>query len=165
MPQHTVDALTQALEAAARAFIASLDGGTKPTVTAPRSLDDGTPIKFDPLYDEPPLPFKVKGTHEESLMSTVIYLGAIGRINGEKRRGANAQEVSTYAKKAGYSRGNDVNGWNLRKGVSREGSAITVVDGLRYLHAGTHEWVRDLASQLNIEIVGDFTPLQIPATS
>jgi hypothetical protein len=152
-PTNAHDDLTNALRAAAEAFLASLNNSVGPVPT-PQNVPAGS-IAFDPLNDVPPFPPNpAPGAAEaQQQIAWITYLGAIGRINAEKRRGATSQEVSEFAKKAGYSGGNAVNGWNSRPGSPR---AIENQDGARWLNDESLKWIGGLASKLGIELEGEF---------
>lgn len=155
--------LASALAAAARAFLAALEA--EATETSPTHVDGDLPTGFgealvyDPLTDEPPFPVNPVGSRTEQKMTSLAYLGAVARINAEARRGANTDEISQYAKVAGYRDGRVVNGWNSRPGSGRQ---IENVDGARILNASGHAYLRELADELNITIKGDITPLPLP---
>lgn len=161
------DRLAGALIAAARAFIEELEGvAAEPTAPPPgpvQGVDTAgrspEPIHYDPLVDEPPIQPKVHGTRAEMDMCSLTYLGAIARINADKRRGADRHEVSEYARKAGYPDGRAVNGWNSNK---RGRHQIENVDGLRILNEVGHAMLMELQDRLNVVISGDITPLPTP---
>jgi hypothetical protein len=158
---YSPDKLTDALRAAAEAFLASLNGPT-PIVPAAAQNGPAGPIAYDPLNDAPPFtPNPVPGAPEaQQQIAWITYLGAIGRINAEKGRGATSQEVSEFAKKAGYSGGNAVNGWNSRPGSPR---AIENQDGARWLNDETLEWIGELATKLGIELEGEYDSVPKPS--
>ncbi|MDQ0375941.1 hypothetical protein [Cellulomonas humilata] len=151
--------LTKALRAAAEAFLAALDEGAGAIANA--ATDDGEPAEYDPLHDAPlftPNPQK-SATEAQQQMAWITYLGAIGRLNAEEGRGANAKEISEFAKKAGYMGGNAVNGWNSRPGSPR---AVEVVDGARFLNDGALGWIEKDAAKLGIRLVGEFSTVPRP---
>lgn len=143
--------LVSAFRAAAEAFLAALD---RPPTTHTRT-DETAPIEYDPLHDDPPiLPNPMQGAPAaQRQMAWITYLGGIGRINADERRGANGKEVSALAKKAGYSGGNAVNGWNSREGSPR---AVEIEGGARFLNDETLAWIENEAAELGINLVGDY---------
>lgn len=156
---HTHVDLTNALRAAAEAFLTSLNNsaGAAPTPqTEPVGL-----IPYDPLNDVPPFPPNpaAGASQAQQQIAWITYLGAIGRINAEKGRGATSREVSEFAKKAGYSGGNAVNGWNSRLGSSR---AIENQDGARWLNDESLEWIGGMATKLGIALEGAFATVPKP---
>lgn len=118
-------------------------------------------MRFDPLHELPPLPRDpcTNAPKAERLMAYLTYLGAVARVNAEEGRGADAREIRRYAKKAGYEKVAAIQSWDSKKQESR---FIELVDGRRYLNAQGHEHLRKLAQNLNIEILGDITPLALP---
>lgn len=155
---YDVNALTKAARAAAIAFIESLDEATGFTPTSGKSNVDGL-IEYDPLHDEPPFTPNPTGTEAQKRLSVLTYLGAISRLNHEEGRGASSAEVSEFAKKAGYSGGNSVNGWNSREGSVR---AIEVIEGARFLNESALPAIHKDAMQLGIKIVGELTAVSVP---
>lgn len=157
-----VETLTAALSAAASAFLEALGerppGSAMPTAVA----TSGAPIEFDPLVDAPPYSFDPSGSPIEQKMSSLIYLGSVARLNAEKQRGASSAEVTRFAKAAGYPDGRAVNGWNSRANSPR---VIENIDGSRYLNESGHAYVREIAEELRITILGDITPVEIPAAA
>lgn len=147
--------LTKALRAAAEAFLATLDEATGKTLQAA----PGQPvelIEYDPLHDDPPFTPNPQKTAPESQqkLASITFLGAIARIYAEEGRGANAKEISKFAKKAGYSGGNSVNGWNSRAGSLR---AVELDDNqARFLNAGSLESIQKHAEELGIKLVGEY---------
>ena len=157
--------LVTALSAAAEAFLTALDaGGARRAIEFTTPVGDSGRTAFDPLLDPAPLPLDPRpgATPAEQHMAYVTFLGAIARINAEEGRGANSNEVSKFARKAGYSGGNAVNGWNSRPGSER---AIENVNGERYLNESGHAWIRELAHELGISLKGDMTPLTVPISA
>jgi hypothetical protein len=153
---YTADDLTRALAQAAQAFLTAMGpdwAGLPEAAPAPG------PLSFDPLTEPPPLPFDPLGSKPEQKMTSLAYLGAIARINAEKGRGANADEVAHHAKMAGYPDGRAVSGWNSRAGSER---VIENVGGARILNQRGHASIHELADSLQIEIEGDITPLPMP---
>lgn len=157
------DALIHAARAAAEAFLAALDSAPDTTPSANPASRPGIngPVAYDPLHDAPPFtPDPSPGAPEaKRQMAWITYLGAVGRINAEKDRGANSREISALARKAGYPGGNAVNGWNSRPGNPR---AIENRDGARWLNDETLDWIRDLAKTLGIELAGDYVTVPKP---
>jgi len=157
--------LARALRAAAQAFMEVLDedgqGQSAAMYTDETAQAARRRIAYDPLNDEVPLAQNPgPGAPEaQQQMTSVTYLGAIARINAQEGRGANSKEVTKHAKKAGYSGGNAVNGWNSRAGSSR---LIENIDGARYLNQAGHDYLQECADALGIDISGDITPLDIP---
>lgn len=148
---HSTDALLKALRAAAITFIETLDEATGHTLaTSPDTV--GGLIAYDPLHDEPPFAPNPSGTEAQILLSSLTYLGAIGRLNHEEGRGALPAEVSEFAKKAGYSGGNAVNGWNSRPASPR---SIEMMDGARFLNDTAPKALTKHAAKLGIKIVGE----------
>ena len=154
-------ALIRAARAAAEAFIAALDE-VEPTTASPgertatRDL-----IEYDPLRDEPPFTPNptMAATAAQQLMAWITYLGAIGRLNFEEGRGANPKEVSEFAKKAGYSGGNAVNGWNSRPGSPR---LVENINGERFLNTAGLTGIKKDATKLGIKLLGEFAPIPQP---
>lgn len=150
------DTLTRAFRAAAEAFLATLDeeAGNTPKPTT-RQGDAGGLIDYDPLHDEPPFePNPKEGAGDaQNWMASVAYLGAIGRFYSELGRGARAAEVSEFAKRARYSGGNAVNGWNSRKDSPR---AIEMINGERLLNHEALAWIKKDAAKLGLRLVGEF---------
>lgn len=160
MAQYDANVLTKALAAAARAFLATLEPTTTPLSIVPRvNGDNDETLFYDPLTDEPPYPAKPKGTADEEKMTSLAFLGAVARINAEKKRGATSEEVTFYARKAGYSGGNAVTGWNSTKTGSKR--VIENIDGYRILNEGGHRYVKELAKELGISLHGDYTELSV----
>ena len=160
------DRLALALQAAARAFLDALDEPkheepSQPEAPAPTVASDPTSmVDYDPLYDTPPWTPSVKSDNRlEEDLCTVTYLGGIARINAEQGRGAVTSEIRELALKAGYSGANAVNGWNTNK---RGHGSVINVNGERFLNPDGHEYLRRCATNANIRIVGDITPLPIP---
>lgn len=152
-----VETLTLALAAAASAFLATLgEGPIGHQGTAMVAAADG-PIEYDPLNDAPPY-----AAHPSGKMSSLIYLGSVARLNADKQRGASSAEVTRLAKAAGYPDGRAVNGWNSRANSPR---VIENVDGSRYLNESGHAYIAELAEELGITLVGDLTPIPIPAAA
>lgn len=151
---YSADSLTKALRAAAEAFLAALDEATGTVTKAHTEAPE--PAEYDPLHDEPPFTPNPQKTAPEAQqrLASVTYLGAIGRLTAEEGRGASAKEISKFAKKAGYSGGNAVNGWNSRPGSGR---AVEVVDGARFLNDESLQWITELATSLGIKLVGEFS--------
>jgi hypothetical protein len=160
MTEHDIGNLTDALAAGARAFLAALDNESpaQPSVAVAASVAYGESVEFDPLTQEPPLPVNPVGSKQEQKMTSLTYLGAIARINAATKRGANADKVSEFAKKAGYPDGRAVSGWNSRANSPR---VIDNIDGARILNRRGHAYLHELAAELNISIAGDTTPLQV----
>lgn len=164
MTENNLGTLTNALEAGARAFLEALndESAARPAVAVvekPASLAYGESVDFDPLTEEPPLPVNPVGSKQEQKMTSLTYLGAIARINAATKRGANADEVSEFARKAGYPDGRAVSGWNSRSNSPR---VIDNMEGARILNESGHAYIHELAAELNITIAGDITPLQAP---
>lgn len=159
------DMLIRAHRAAALAFLAVLDEATgdSPNVAAGQA-SGGELIKYDPLHDSPPFtPNPGAGASEaQRQMAYITYLGAIGRLNAEEGRGATSKEISEFAKKAGYSGGNAVNGWNSRPGSPR---GVENIDGERFLNRETLKWMKKDAAKLGIELVGEISTLDSVVTS
>lgn len=160
------DQLTTALQAAARAFLAALDEQERketPQTKAPTpdiALDPDSMIDYDPLYDTPPwTPDPKSDNRLEEDLCTITFLGGIARINAEQGRGADTSDIRDLARRAGYSGANAVNGWNTNK---RSQGCVNNVNGERFLNPGGHEYLRRCATNANIRIVGDITPLPIP---
>lgn len=152
-----IETLTLALTAAAKAFLEAVGEGHTEAATV---VTTGGPIEYDPLVDAPPYSADPSGTHIEQKMSSLSYLGAVARLNAEKNRGASSAEVTRFAKAAGYPDGRAVNGWNSRANSPR---VIDNVDGARYLNESGHAYIAELADELKIALMGDVTPLPIPA--
>lgn len=144
--------LVRAFRAAAEAFLTALDGVT---AVAVRADEAGAPIEYDPLHDAPPItPNPIQGAPiAQRQMAWITYLGGIGRINADERRGATGKEVSELAKKAGYSGGNAVNGWNSREGSPR---AVELEGGARFLNDEALAWIEGEAEKLGITLVGEY---------
>ena len=155
--------LIKAARAAAEAFLAALDeaAGPSPSKAAAGQTGAGDPMEYDPLHDEPP--FTPNPTQSATLgqqqMAWITYLGAIGRLNAEEGRGASSKEISEFAKKAGYSGGNAVNGWNSRGGSPR---AVELVDGARFLNDEAFTAIQKDAAKLGIKLVGEFATVPKP---
>ncbi len=163
MTEYKIDTLTIALAAGARAFLKALDNQASaqpvpPAVEKRISMAYGAAVRFDPLTDEPPLLVNPVGSKQEQKMTSLTYLGAIARINAAAKRGATTDEVAEFAKKAGYPDGRAVSGWNSRSDSRR---VIENLDGARILNDDGHNYIQELAADLNITIVGDVTPLPI----
>lgn len=157
------DQLTMALKAAAEAFLHALDSDqSPPQVSTTTRTPAPEVLEYDPLRDQPPFPPKVFGTREERELCSLTYLGAIGRINTEEKRGATTDEVRKYAIKAGYDNARAVNGWNHSKGPQ---ACIANVDGKRILTETGYEWALQCAENLNITIAGGITLLPLPSSS
>lgn len=154
----TNDVLIKAARAAAEAFISTLDELSN-NVSFAASATPDEPIAYDPLHDEPPFTPDPKGSETEQQMAWVTYLGAIGRLNAEEHRGASSKEISAFAKKAGYSGGNAVNGWNSRPGSPR---AVENIDGARFLNSAALGWITKDATELGVEIVGEIDTVPQP---
>lgn len=152
--------LTKALRAAAVAFIATLDEATgNPAKTG---SDDNELIEYDPLTDEPPFTPNPQSsaTEAQQRLASITFLGAIARTYAEEGRGAVAKEISTFAKKAGYSGGNAVNGWNSRPNSPR---AVELnEDGERFLNEGSMKWLLSIAADLGIKLVGEYKTVPSP---
>lgn len=126
---------------------------------SPREEKGGdAPVEYDPLIDELPYPANPKGSPDEERMATVAYLGAIARINAEKKRGATSEEVTYYARKSNYSGGNAVTGWNTPKSGKRR--SIDNRDGFRILNEKGHDFLQAEANALGITLTGDYTPIE-----
>ncbi|WP_454697514.1 hypothetical protein [Arthrobacter humicola] len=161
--------LTNALAAAARAFLRVLDDRHEVDRSAQESTQQvfasgaGSQTEYDPLLNEPPITPRLKqhgGSEREDKMVTVAFLGAVARLNAELGTGATAKDIHRAALRAGYPRGGqDVVGWVIRPG--RRG-AIEVRDDLRYLGDEGHKWLRAEAANMGIVIKGDITPIPIP---
>lgn len=158
------DLIAKALRAGAEAMLAVLNGAdaagpSKPA--APASTGDNKEglIEFDPLHDEPPFAADPKGTDAEMKMAYVTYLGAIGRFNAEEESGATKKEIPEFAKRAGYSDGKAVNGWNSRPGSPR---AVENVNGERFLNDAALGWIEKDAAKLGIKLVGEFATVPAP---
>lgn len=155
--------LIKAARAAAEAFLAALDEAEG--VITPRSMNEEHQsdelVEYDPLHDLPPfVPNPQKGApRAQQQLAWITYLGAIGRLNAEEGRGAVSKEVSEFAKKAGYSGGAAVNGWNSRDGSTR---AIEVEEGARFLNAQALGWIQTDAKKLGIKLVGEFQTVPTP---
>lgn len=155
--------LIKAARAAAESFLAALDEaeGRSPSKVAEGQVTPSDLIEYDPLHDEPPFtPNPAKSaTLEQQQLAWVTYLGAIGRLNADEGRGASSTEISEFAKKAGYSGGNAVNGWNSRATSPR---AVEVVDGARFLNSEALAWITKDAAKLGIKLVGEFATVPKP---
>ena len=152
--------LTQAFRAAAVAFIATLDEATG-TIT-PAGSDDTALIEYDPLKDQPPFTPNPQSsaTLAQQKLATITFLGAIARTYAEEGRGAVTKEISAFAKKAGYSGGNAVNGWTSRSGSPR---AVEVnEDGERFLNEDSMTSLLSHAADLGIKLVGEFKTVASP---
>jgi hypothetical protein len=146
--------LTKALRAAAVAFIATLDEATGTPAKA--GSDDTVLVEYDPLTDEPPFTPNPQGsaTEAQQKLAAITFLGAIARIYAEEGRGAVTKEISTFAKKAGYSGGNAVNGWNSRPNSPR---AVELNEkGERFLTEYSLKWLLQHAADLGIKLVGEY---------
>lgn len=158
------ETLIKAARAAAEAFLAALDEatGTVPTKAAGGDSAATDLIEYDPLRDEPPFtpnPQK-SATEAQQKLASITYLGAIGRIYAEEGRGANAKEISKFAKKAGYSGGNAVNGWNSRPGSPR---AVELDNtNSRFLNEGSLKWIQVHAAELGINLEGEYKTVPSP---
>lgn len=156
-------ALLKAARAAAETFLAVLDEMTGPALGKVADGETGTTqlVEYDPLNDEPPFTPNPgpAATRAQQQLAWITYLGAIGRLNAEENRGADAKEVSMFAKKAGYSGGNAVNGWNSREGSPR---AIEVLDGARFLNDEALAAIQKDAAQIGIKLVGEFSTVPKP---
>lgn len=152
----STDRLTDALEAAARAFLERLDDSTPAEQPVPERDEPSPGQIYDPLVDAPPFPARPGGTLNERRMKDLAYLGAIGRINAEYKRGANTDEVAHFARVAGYAGGNSVTGWNS---TAKSHRVIENVDGERILNATGHRYLHELARDLELTLAGDLTPL------
>lgn len=157
------DTLIKAARAAAEAFLAALDEaeGIVPTKAPADGDQTDKLVEYDPLHDPPPF---VPNPQKNALlaqqqMAWITYLGAIGRLNAEEGRGAVSKEISEFAKKAGYSGGAAVNGWNSRQGSPR---AIEIVGGARFLNSAALRWITKDAEKLGIKLVGDFETVPQP---
>jgi len=163
--------LLRAARAAAEAFLAALDqeGLTRAPERQSMPARPEGPAQgsaagltaYDPLTDEPPFAPDPSPSAPPAAqrMASLTYLGAVARINASEGRGATSKEITKFAKKAGYTDGKSVNGWNSRPNSPR---AIENIDGARYLNAATHAWLFELAHELGITIKGDTTPLPLP---
>lgn len=149
-----VDALIKAARAAAEAFIATLDEASG-HVPAPAAVTPSEPaelIEYDPLCHEPPFAPDPNGTEPQKRLAYVTYLGAIGRLNAEEGRGATSKEIPEFARKAGYSDGKAVNGWNSRPSSPR---AVENIDGERFLNVEGRKWIETDAKKLGLKLVGE----------
>lgn len=148
------DVLIEAARAAAVAFLARLDEASGASHSDGRPAESGDLIEFDPLHDEPPFaPDPSSGASKtQQRMAWVTYLGAIGRLNAKEGRGANSKEVSEFARKAGYSGGNAVNGWNSRPGSPR---LVENIAGARFLNDAGLEGITKDAAMLGIKLQGE----------
>jgi hypothetical protein len=151
------DTLIKAARAAAEAFLTALDEaeGIVPIKAPAGEPNAAELVEYDPLRDAPPfVPNPQKNAPlAQQQMAWITYLGAIGRLNAEDGRGAVSKEISEFAKKAGYSGGAAVNGWNSREGSPR---AIEIVDGARFLNSAALGWITKDAAKLGIKLVGEF---------
>ena len=161
---YNADVLTKAARAAAEAFIAALDeaAGYVPQKAA---VGDSAPvelIEYDPLHDQPPFSPNPSASAPEAQqqLASITYLGAIGRVNAEEGRGASSKEVSEFAKKAGYSGGNAVNGWNSREGSPR---AVEMVEGARFLNDDAFGSIMKESKKIGIKLVGEFATVPKPS--
>ncbi|NYG57114.1 hypothetical protein BJ980_000037 [Nocardioides daedukensis] len=156
------DLIAKALRAGAEAILAVLngtEGGAAKTV-AGVAPDNGGPIEYDPLHDDPPFtPVPNGGTEAEGWMTSVTYLGAIARINAEENRGATREEIPVLAKRAGYVDGRVVNGWNSRPTSVR---SIENKDGARFLNQAGLDYVKKCADKLGITLVGEMSAVPTP---
>jgi hypothetical protein len=153
-----MDSLIKAARAAAEAFLASLneDGhgsgsGGQQDAAGLASVDE--PIEYDPLHDNPPFPANPKegAPDAHKRMAYVAYLGAVGRLNAEEGRGASGKEIAEFAKRAGYSGGAAVNGWNSRTGSPR---AIELDEnGGRFMNGAALGWIQKDAAKLGLKLV------------
>lgn len=155
------ETLIKAARAAAEVFMATLDeaAGTVPPKVASGNAGTDELIEYDPLHDEPPFTADPKGTEAHMRMAYVTYLGAIGRLNAEEGRGANPEEISEFAKRAGYSGGNAVNGWNSRAGSPR---TVENMDGARFLNDAGLKGITKDAAKIGIKIVGQIATVPEP---
>jgi hypothetical protein len=128
------DAITKHLQEGAPAAGMS-DAGAAPDIAS-----------FDPRNESPPYPADPKGSQLERDMAYLTYLGGVMLINLWEGRGATGAEVSTLAKRAGYSNGRAVNGFSIN-GVSTAAKA----DG-RWVTDGGREWVEKLAKGLGVRL-------------
>lgn len=150
--------LTQALRAAAEAFLKTLDENPSPAENDSSNTDNVTHnpglTAFDPLLDTPPFPPRpgAGASDREERLASLTYLGAVGRHFAEYGRGATSTEVSEYARKAGYKGGNAVNGWVSRPGSPR---AIETIDGQRFLNQDGYNWIKGYAARIGIELTGE----------
>jgi len=153
----SADVLIKAAKAAAESFLAALDDVGQPTVQQ-GGTETSDLKEYDPLHNHPPFTPNPAGgaTIAQQRMAWITYLGAIGRLNFEEGRGANPKEVSEFAKKAGYSGGNAVNGWNSRPGSPR---LVENIDGERFLNAAGLAGIQRDAAKLGIKLVGEFRPV------
>jgi hypothetical protein len=140
-----------AVAVGARAFADAFDsqalsGG--PDVVNPGSAvgPTGSTIVFDPRHDDLPHPADPKGTEDERVMTYLTYLGAVMLINDTENRGLTADEVSKYAKKAGYANGRGVNGFGIN-----EASTKTIA-GKRWISDRGRAWLVDLQQQLHLSL-------------
>ena len=152
------ETLIKAARAAAEAFLAALDEATGTVPTRASTVDSAAAdlIEYDPLHGEPPFtPNPQKSAPEaQQKLASITFLGAIARIYAEEGRGANAKEISNFAKKAGYSGGNAVNGWNSRPGSPR---AVELDDNhSRFLNEGSLKWIQGDAAKLGIKLAGEY---------
>lgn len=155
--------LIKAVRAAAEAFLAALDEaeGVVPSNALADEHKTDQLVEYDPLHDAPPFvpnPQKNAPVAQQQL-AWVTYLGAVGRLNADEGRGAMSKEISEFAKKAGYSGGAAVNGWNSREGSPR---AIEIVDGARFLNSAALGWIMKDAEKLGIKLIGDFETVPAP---
>lgn len=165
---HGMASLIKAARSAAEAFLAALDeegddgsGSGGPQDAAKPDFSEG-PIEYDPLHDDPPFPANPKEGAPEAhkQMAYVTYLGAIGRLNAEEGRGVIGKEISEFAKRAGYSGGAAVNGWNSRTGSPR---AIELDEnGGRFLNDAALGWIKKDAAKLGLTLVGEFATVPQP---
>jgi hypothetical protein len=157
------ETLIKAMRAAAEAFLAALDEATghSPAKPTAEQAQTGGVIEYDPLRDEPPFtPDPKEGaTEAQKRLAYVTYLGAIGRLNAEEGRGATSKEIPEFAKKAGYSDGKAVNGWNSRPSSPR---AIENLDGERFLNEEGRKWILKDAEKLGIRLVGEIAAVPMP---
>ena len=119
-----------------------------------------SPRKYDPLHDDPPFPPDPAGSAPlaQQKLASLVFLSAVGRINAEYGRGATSEEITEFALKAGYERGNSVNGWTTRPG-KKSGAIELDEDKNRWLNEDGRNSVYRHAKSLNLEIVGDIYPL------
>lgn len=155
------ETLIKAARAAAKAFLATLDEATGYVPAKAASGQDGAtePIEYDPLSDEPPFTPNPNGTGAQQQMAWITFLGAIARLNADEGRGARSDEISEFAKKAGYSGGNAVNGWNSRSNSPRN---VENLDGARFLNDAALGWITREAAKLGIKLVGEFATVPRP---
>lgn len=157
---HGAEALIKAARAAAEAFLATLDEATGHMPTpAPAQAEAGQLVEYDPLNDEPPFAPDPNGTEPQKRLAYITYLGAIGRLNADEGRGATSKEIPEFAKKAGYSDGKAVNGWNSRPSSPR---AVENVDGERFLNIEGRKWIEDDAKKLGIKLKGEIDAVPMP---